>query len=65
MGLSTPAPNWVDVVQTKYETKSELQKLMERFKTGELDPTLYSCHNGMIFYEGQLYIATNSPFRNK
>lgn len=63
MGMSTPATSWIDSIRAEYQTSLELQKLMERFKTGDLDLTRFTCPDGLLFYKGQLYIGTNSPLR--
>lgn len=37
---------------------------MEKFNKGELDLTRYTKHDGLLFYEGRIFIAFTSPMRN-
>lgn len=49
MAISTPTPTWIDSARTEYANSPRLHKLMEQYKQGELDLTLYTCHDRLLF----------------
>lgn len=63
MALSSPTPIWIEELRTEHAYNSELQRLREQLVKGELDLTLFTSHDGLIFYKGRLYITTDSPIR--
>lgn len=63
MALSSPTPVWIEELRTEHACNSELQRLREQLVKGMLDLTLFTSHDGLIFYKGWLYIATDSPLR--
>lgn len=60
---STPTPTWISSVKAEYSSNPVLQRLKEKFEQGKLDITLYTSHDGMFFYKGQIYITEDSPLR--
>lgn len=61
MGISSPITKWVTTVRIEYDKAAELQKLQWQYEGGELDLSLYTSHDGMIFYKGRLVIGLASP----
>lgn len=63
VAISTPTSLWIDSVIAKYTSSPELQKLKDQFKTGDLDLSKYTCHEGILLYKGRIYIDSASPLR--
>lgn len=56
LAISAPTPVWIDSVCAKYASSEELHKLKDQLRKGELDLTKYTCHDGIFFYKGRIYI---------
>lgn len=64
MALSSPVPAWTETLRAENARNPELQHIREQLEKGELDLTLFTSHDGLIFYKGRIYIAADSPLRN-
>lgn len=64
MAVCSPTTTWVDTVRQEYADNSDLQGLRQQFEKGELDLSLYTSHDGLLFYKGSIYLASSSPLRH-
>jgi hypothetical protein len=59
VALSSPTPNWVEVIKEEVDNDKDLQELIQRVKDGEaLGP--WQHREGVLFYKDRIYLSENS-----
>lgn len=60
VAVSSPIPNWLEVIREEVGKNRELQELVQKVQEGEaLGPWQYK--EGMLFYKDRIFLQENSP----
>jgi hypothetical protein len=57
--LSIPTPPWLTEVKSHYQEDDEMQDLLAKWHTGNLDVQNYILRDGLLFYKGRLMLGGN------
>jgi len=63
--VSVVQPAWVQEVLNSYTTDSQAQQLLQRLAITSPDTQGYSLDKGIIWYQGKVWIVSNSALQTK
>lgn len=62
--LTLPLASWLSTLRFDYTTSPELIKLQDQFCKGQLDSSIYSMRDGLIFYKNRIFVPAKSPIQD-
>lgn len=63
--ISILVANWLVDLKASYVGDDQAQELIDKAKKGEMDPVTYNWRDGVLFYQGRLYIGASNTLHGQ